>query len=87
MSHRPSLHYAWIVLGGTFVALLAAGHQLGALLTAFGAGWARTSFGDYRAAFYASGSLCLLGALLALQIGVRRAGGEGRPEGEVAPAI
>jgi MFS family permease len=73
---RAPIMFGWI----------AAGHQVGASLTTFGAGWARTSFGDYHAAFYASGSLCLLAAVLALQIGVRRAGGESRSEREVAPA-
>jgi predicted MFS family arabinose efflux permease len=47
---------------------IAAGHQVGAALTALTAGWVRTTFGDYQAAFWGSGALCLLAATLALQI-------------------
>jgi MFS family permease len=47
---------------------IAAGHQVGAALTALTAGWVRTAFGDYQAAFWGSGALCLLAALLALQV-------------------
>ncbi len=66
---------------------IGAGHQVGASLTAFGAGWVRTVFGDYRGAFYTSGALCLLAAVLALQIGVRRTRGPvaDRPEPEPLP--
>ena len=52
---------------------IAAGHQVGAAVTALGAGWIRTTFGDYQAAFWASGSLCLVAALLALQVRGRTA--------------
>lgn len=52
---------------------IGAGHQVGAALTAFGAGWIRTTQGDYRLAFWGSGALCLLAAVLALQVGRRPA--------------
>jgi hypothetical protein len=48
---------------------IAAGHQLGAALTAYAAGWIRTTAGDYRLAFLGSGALCLVAAVLALAIG------------------
>jgi MFS family permease len=60
---------------------IAAGHQVGAALTAFGAGWIRTNLGDYQLAFWSSGALCLLAAVLALQVGRRPV----RVPGAVAP--
>jgi predicted MFS family arabinose efflux permease len=51
---------------------IAAGHQVGAALTALSAGWVRTTLGDYQLAFRASGALCLLAAILALQVRGRR---------------
>ena len=59
---RAPIMFGWI----------ATGHQIGASLTAFAAGWVRTSYGDYRVAFYTSGALCLFAAMLALQIGWSR---------------
>jgi MFS family permease len=50
---------------------IAAGHQVGAALTALTAGWLRTTLGDYQVAFWGSGTLCLVAAVLALQIGRR----------------
>jgi len=47
---------------------IAAGHQVGAALTALTAGWVRTTFGDYQTAFWGSGALCLVAAILALQV-------------------
>jgi MFS family permease len=47
---------------------IAAGHQVGAAATALTAGWVRTTMGDYRTAFWGSGTLCLIAALLALQV-------------------
>ena len=47
---------------------IAAGHQVGAALTALSAGWVRTTLGDYQLAFWSSGALCLLAAILALQV-------------------
>jgi MFS family permease len=60
---------------------IGAGHQVGAALTAFGAGWIRTNLGDYQLAFWSSGALCLLAAVLALQVGRRPV----RVPGAVAP--
>lgn len=51
--------FAWI-----FVA-----HQLGAATIAYAAGVMRDWFGDYRAAFYTAGLLCLVAASMALRIG------------------
>jgi MFS family permease len=50
---------------------IAAGHQVGAALTALTAGWVRATFGDYQMAFWGSGALCLVAAILALQLRVR----------------
>jgi MFS family permease len=47
---------------------IAAGHQVGAALTALTAGWVRTTLGDYQVAFWGSGALCLVAAMLALQV-------------------
>ncbi len=66
-----------IVYGWVF-----ASHQVGAGLAALGAGLVRTTLGDYRLAFLASGAVCMVAALLALAIGRGRA----RPEVEGVPA-
>ena len=58
-AERAPIMFGWI----------AAGHQLGAAITAFAAGWIRTTLGDYQHAFWASGSLCLGAAMLALAVG------------------
>jgi MFS family permease len=66
---RAPIMFGWI----------AAGHQLGAALTAYAAGWIRTTAGDYQLAFWSSGALCLVAAGLALGIGrggVRRRANE-----------
>jgi MFS family permease len=70
-AERAPIMFGWI----------GAGHQVGAALTAFGAGWIRTTSGDYHLAFWSSGALCLLAAVLALQVGRRPA----RLAGAVAP--
>jgi MFS family permease len=57
-SARAPVMFGWI----------AAGHQVGAALTALSAGWVRTTLGDYQLAFWVSGTLCLVAALLALQV-------------------
>ena len=57
-SARAPVMFGWI----------AAGHQVGAALTALPAGWVRTTLGDYQVAFWTSGGLCLVAALLALQV-------------------
>jgi len=51
-------HNAGVVFGW-----IAAAHQLGAALAALGSGAIRTSFGDYRPAFWISGTICLLAGL------------------------
>jgi len=71
-AERAPIMFGWI----------GAGHQVGAALTAFGAGWIRTTLGDYHLAFWSSGALCLLAAALALQVGRRPA----RVAGAVAEA-
>ncbi len=60
---RAPIMFGWI----------GAGHQMGAALMAYAAGWVRTTGGDYQPAFWASGGLCLLAAVLALQVGRRPA--------------
>jgi MFS family permease len=57
-SARAPVMFGWI----------AAGHQVGAALTALTAGWVRTTLGDYQVAYWTSGGLCLVAALLALQV-------------------
>jgi sugar phosphate permease len=56
---------------GVMFGWIAAAHQLGAAAAAYGAGLTRTWAGDYQAAFWTSGALCLLAAALALRIGAR----------------
>jgi len=46
-----------------------AAHQVGASVAALGAGLIRTTLGDYQLAFFISGALCLVAALLALGVG------------------
>jgi sugar phosphate permease len=46
-----------------------AAHQVGASMAALGAGLIRTTQGDYRLAFLASGSMCAVAALMSLGIG------------------
>ncbi|GJE26927.1 MFS transporter [Methylobacterium organophilum] len=50
---------------------IAAAHQVGAALAAWGAGTIRTGTGDYFAAFVSAGLLCLVAALMALFVGRR----------------
>jgi sugar phosphate permease len=45
---------------GVVYGWIAASHQLGAALAAVGAGAIRTAFGDYRDAFWISGTICFL---------------------------
>jgi sugar phosphate permease len=56
---------------GVVYGWIAASHQLGASLAAFGAGAIRTSFGDYRVAFWIAGVLCVGAGLSFLTIGRR----------------
>jgi predicted MFS family arabinose efflux permease len=46
-----------------------AAHQVGAGVAALGAGLIRTELGDYQAAFFTAGALCIVAALLALGVG------------------
>ena len=62
-AERAPIVFGWI----------AAGHQVGAALTALGAGLVRTTTGDYRLAFWGSGLLCLFATVLALRVGGRAA--------------
>jgi MFS family permease len=55
---RTNIVFGWIF----------AGHQLGAAFAAFGAGWTRTHFASYLPAFFISGLLCVIAALIALSI-------------------
>lgn len=54
---------------GVIYGWVGASHQLGASLAAFGAGWIRTSLGDYQPAFWAAGSLCLVAGLAFVTLG------------------
>jgi sugar phosphate permease len=56
---------------GVVYGWIAASHQLGASLAAFGAGAIRTSLGDYRVAFWIAGVLCVGAGLSFLTIGRR----------------
>ena len=56
---RVGLMFGWIV----------AAHQVGAALAAWGAGWVRTTEGNYDRAFLLSGGLCVLTAGMVLMIG------------------
>ena len=52
-----------VVYGWVFAA-----HQVGGSIAAFGAAVIRVKFGDYAQAFYISGALCLVAALVVLRI-------------------
>ena len=75
-SARAPVMFGWI----------AAGHQVGAALTALTAGWVRTTSGDYQVAFWTSGGLCLVAALLALQVR-RPASARASTLGAAVPAL
>jgi len=47
------------------------GHQLGAAVATYGAGWIRDAWSIYLPAFFAAGVLCLLAALASLAVGRR----------------
>ncbi|MCX6438982.1 MAG: MFS transporter [Actinobacteria bacterium] len=55
---RATVIYGWVF----------AGHQIGGAIAAFGAAVVRVKFGDYAAAFYISGGLCLITTYFVLQI-------------------
>jgi len=71
---------------GVVYGWIGASHQLGASLAALGAGVIRTSLGDYRTAFWISGSLCLLAAALLIATGRKRTLAQPGPEMIRAPA-
>jgi len=54
---------------GVIYGWIGASHQLGASLAAFGAGWIRTTLGDYQLAFWLAGSLCLIAGLAFVTVG------------------
>ena len=56
---------------GVIYGWIGASHQLGASMAAFGAGAIRTMLGDYQAAFWIAGVLCVLAGLSFLTIGRR----------------
>ena len=56
---------------GVIYGWIGASHQLGASMAAFGAGAIRTMLGDYQAAFWIAGMLCVLAGLSFLTIGRR----------------
>jgi predicted MFS family arabinose efflux permease len=56
---------------GVMFGWIVAGHQLGAAFATGGAGAVRTWRGDYHAAFVASGLLCMIASVLALNVGRR----------------
>ena len=55
-----------IIYGWVFAA-----HQIGGALAAFGAGLLRVKFGDYAAAFYITGMLCVITSYFVLQITIK----------------
>lgn len=55
---RGAVIYGWVF----------AAHQIGGAVAAFGAAVIRVKFGDYAAAFYISGALCLITSYFVLQI-------------------
>jgi MFS family permease len=55
---RASVVYGWVFVG----------HQIGGSIAAFGAAVLRVKLGDYAAAFYISGALCILTSYFVLQI-------------------
>jgi sugar phosphate permease len=56
---RSGIIYGWIMVM----------HQIGAAVFAYGGGLVRTEFGDYANAYYVSGAICFIAALLVLRIG------------------
>ena len=56
---RGTVIYGWVF----------ASHQIGGSIAALGAAIVRVKFGDYAAAFYVSGALCIITSYFVLQIG------------------
>jgi MFS family permease len=61
-AERANLVFGWIF----------AGHQIGAALAAFAAGFSRTMLATYLPAFFVAGALCMVAALVVLLIEQRR---------------
>jgi sugar phosphate permease len=59
---RANLVFGWIF----------AGHQIGAAMAAFAAGFSRTMLATYLPAFFAAGALCIIAAVVVLTIDERR---------------
>jgi predicted MFS family arabinose efflux permease len=55
---RATIVYGWVFVG----------HQVGASAAAIGAALLRVQLGDYAVAFYISGAMCIVSALMVLQI-------------------
>jgi MFS family permease len=61
-AERANLVFGWVF----------AGHQIGAAMAAFAAGFSRTMLATYLPAFFAAGALCLVAAIVVLMIEQRR---------------
>jgi MFS family permease len=61
-AERANLVFGWIF----------AGHQIGAAMAAFAAGFSRTMLATYLPAFFAAGALCIIAAVVVLTIEERR---------------
>jgi len=61
---RGTVIYGWVF----------ASHQIGGSIAALGAAIVRVKFGDYAAAFYVSGALCIITSYFVLQIGKSKDG-------------
>ena len=57
-NQRSAVVYGWVFVG----------HQIGASIAALGAAVLRVKLGDYAAAFYISGAMCLVASFAVLQI-------------------
>jgi MFS family permease len=68
-AERASLVFGWIF----------AGHQIGAAMAAFAAGFSRTMLATYLPAFFAAGALCIVAAIIVLMIEERRSPAAARP--------
>jgi MFS family permease len=62
-AERAGLVFGWIF----------AGHQIGAAVAAFGAGWSRTALLSYLPAFFTGGVLCLIAAVTILSVREQKA--------------
>ncbi len=66
---NAGMMYGWIMVM----------HQVGSAAAAYGAGLLHTDLGNYSAAFFVAGALCMLAALLSLRVGVGRTPSPRRP--------